>query len=94
MPTPIFTGKNVRVIMSPELEEWVRKQRGWASPQELEALVSQIRQGRRDSPGVNTTAGQIVGMIKDIESAGDLVGKMIDEATAICQRLNSLASPG
>jgi enoyl-[acyl-carrier protein] reductase II len=94
MPTLIFTGKNVRVIMSPELEEWVRKQRGGASPQELEALVSQIRQGRRDSPGVNTTAGQIVGMIKDIESAGDLVGKVIDEATAICQRLNSLASPG
>jgi len=94
MPTPIFTGKNVRVIRSPELEEWVRMQRGGAAPQELEALASQIRQGRRDSPGVNTTAGQIAGMIKDIESAGDLIGKMIDEATTICQHLNSLASPG
>ena len=94
IPTPIFTGKNVRVIRSPELEEWVRMQRGGASPQELEALASQIRQGRRDSPGVNTTAGQIAGMIKDIESAGGFVGNMVDEATAICHRLNSLASPG
>lgn len=91
MPTPIFTGRNVRVITSPELEEWARKQREGASPKELEVLASQIRQGRRDSPGVNTTAGQITGMIKHIESAGDLIGRMIDEATVICQRLNSLA---
>jgi len=91
MPTPIFTGRNVRVIRSPELEEWARKQTEGASPKELEVLASQIRQGRRDSPGVNTTAGQITGMIKHIESAGDLIGRMIDEATVICQRLNSLA---
>jgi enoyl-[acyl-carrier protein] reductase II len=94
IPTPIFTGRNVRVIVSPELEEWVRMQRGGATPQELEALANHIRQGRRDDPGVNTTAGQIAGMVKNIESAGDLVGKIIDEATVICQRLDSLASPG
>jgi len=92
IPTPIFTGRNVRVIRSPELEEWVQKQRGGASPEDLEALASHIRQGRRNSPGINTTAGQIVGMIKEIEGAGNLVGKMIDEAMTICQRLNSLAS--
>jgi enoyl-[acyl-carrier protein] reductase II len=91
IPTPIFTGRNVRVIISSELEEWARKQREGASPKELEVLASQIRQGRRDSPGINMTAGQITGMIKHIESAGDLIGRMIDEATVICQRLNSLA---
>jgi enoyl-[acyl-carrier protein] reductase II len=91
MPTPIFTGRNVRVITSPDLEEWARKRREGALPKELEVLASQIRQGRRGSPGSNTTAGQITGMIKHIESAGDLIGRMIDEATVICQQLNSLA---
>jgi len=92
MPTPIFTGRNVRVIRSPELDEWARMQREGTTPQELEALASQIRQGRRGDPGANATAGQIAGMIKDIESAGDLVGKMIDDATSICRRLDSLAA--
>jgi len=31
--------------------------------------------------------------VDHIESAADLVDKMIDEATAICQRLDSLVSP-
>ena len=91
VPTPIFTGRNVRVIKSPELEEWVRRQREGATPQELEALADQVRQGRRDSPGANTTAGQIAGMIKDIESAGDVISGMIDEGMAICRSLSFVA---
>jgi len=92
IPTPIFTGRNVRVIKSPELEEWVQIQRRGATPQVLKTLASQIRDRRQSDPGVNTTVGQITGMVKNIESAGDLVRKMIDEAIVICQQLDSLAN--
>jgi len=90
VPTPIFTGRNVRVIKSPELEEWLRKQREGTTPQELEALVSRIRERRRDNPQISMTAGQVSGMIREIEGAGDIIRKIIDEATAICKSLSLL----
>jgi len=90
-PTPIFTGRNVRVIKSPELEEWLRKREQGATPQELEILANQVREGRRGSPELNLTAGQISGMIKEIQSAGNVVREVIEEATVICQSLSLLA---
>ena len=91
-PTPIFTGRNVRVITSPELEEWAQRQRSGATPEELEALARQIRENRQRSPETNVTAGQISGMIKQIESAGDIINQIIDQATTICQSLWQIAS--
>jgi enoyl-[acyl-carrier protein] reductase II len=91
VPTPIFTGRDVRVIKSPDLEEWLQKQRKGATPQELEVLVSRIRERRRNSPGINVTAGQISGMVREIEYAGDIIRKMIGEAAAICKSLSVLA---
>lgn len=91
VPTPIFTGRDIRVIKSPELDEWQHKQRKGATLQELEALASRIRERRRDSPEINMTVGQISGMIREIEYAGDIIRKMISEATAICKNLSMLA---
>jgi len=44
VPTPIFTGRNVRVLKSPELEQWFRKQREGATAKELEDLASHIKE--------------------------------------------------
>jgi enoyl-[acyl-carrier protein] reductase II len=92
VPTPIFTGRNVRVIKTPELEEWQRTQREGATPQELAALVSRIRERRSDNPQISMTVGQVSGMIGEIEGAGDVIKKIIDEATDICKSLSLLAA--
>ena len=91
VPTPIFTGRNVRVLKSPELEQWFRRQREGATAQELEDLANQIKRKRRTSSEVSVTAGQISGMITEIESAEEVITRLIEEATGICLSLGSLA---
>jgi enoyl-[acyl-carrier protein] reductase II len=92
IPTPIFTGRDVRVIRSADLDELSRKQKKGATPQELEALANQIKEKRRGSPETNMTAGQISGMIRQIEYAGDIISKIISESTDICKNLDMLAN--
>ena len=91
VPTPIFTGRNVRVLKSPELEQWFRRHREGATLQELKDLASQIKRKRRTSSEVSVTAGQISGMITEIESAEEVITRLIEEATGICLSLGSLA---
>lgn len=91
VPTPVFTGRNVRVLKSPELELWFRRQREGATSQELKELADQIKRKRRSSSQISVTAGQICGMIKEIVSAEEVITGMIEEAGGICRSLSSLA---
>jgi enoyl-[acyl-carrier protein] reductase II len=91
VPTPFFTGRNVRVLMSPELEQWFRRQREGATSQELKDLANQIKRKRRSSSQISVTAGQISGMIKEIVSAEEVITCLIEEAGGICRSLSSLA---
>ena len=90
--TPIFTGRNVRVIKSPGVEQWVKRQREGASEKELAALAGRVRRGRRDGSETSATAGQICGMIEEIEDAGDIVARLVEEAAAICRGLGLLVT--
>jgi enoyl-[acyl-carrier protein] reductase II len=90
--TSIFSGKNARVIKTPELEEWLQRQREGAKPTELKVLVKRIIEKHRDSPESNIAAGQISGMIKKVDSVRDIIGRMIDEASSICRSLNLMVT--
>ncbi len=91
VPTPVFTGRNVRVLKSPELEQWFRRQREGATSQELIHLANQIKRKRRSGSQISVTAGQISGMIKEIVSAEEVITGLIEEAGGICRSLRSLA---
>jgi enoyl-[acyl-carrier protein] reductase II len=86
--TSIFSGKNARVIKTPELEEWLQRQREGAKPTELKVLVKRILEKHRNSPESNVAAGQVSGMIKKVDSVRDIIGQIIDEASSICRSLN------
>jgi enoyl-[acyl-carrier protein] reductase II len=90
--TPIFTGRNVRVIKSPGVEEWAKRQKEGASEEELAALAGRVRRGRKDGSETSATAGQISGMIREIDNAGDIVGRLVEEAAAICRSLGLLVA--
>lgn len=90
--TPIFTGRNVRVIRSASLDHWVKRQKEGATQEELAVLASRVRKGRRDGSESSVTAGQVSGMIGEIENAGDIVARMVEEAAVICRNLGVLVA--
>ena len=72
------------------MEEWLRRQSEGAPLKELNALAEEAMRRRRSGQEVSVAAGQISGMVKKIENAGDIVKEIIEEATAICESLGSL----
>ncbi|MDY6916723.1 MAG: nitronate monooxygenase [Chloroflexota bacterium] len=88
--TPVFTGRNVRVIKSPEVEHWFRRQRDGATLEELEDLANEIRRRRTKGSSISVTAGQVSGMIVSVESVADIMRAMLEEATQICRGLGAL----
>ena len=90
--TPIFTGRNVRVIRSPGVDQWIERQKEGATQKKLAAVAGRVRRGRRDGSEVSVTAGQISGMITEVENAGDIVARLVEEAGAICRSLGLLVT--
>jgi len=87
VPASMFTGRDVRGISTPAVEEWLRRQREGAPLVELNVLAEKAIQKRRSGEEVSVAAGQICGMIETIESAGDVIKGIIEEAAAICERV-------
>lgn len=83
--TTILTGKPVRVIKTPGLEEWLRHRQEEATHE----AGPMSRSEREDTGYIGVAAGQISGMIRSIESAEDIITRVIEEAREICRRLAS-----
>lgn len=91
--TPLFTGRNVRVIRSPTLDRWLRRQSEGASAEELEELAEQAKKSRSRGLEASIAAGQVSGMITEVSSVEQIVAGLVAEAAAICQRLGMTALP-
>ena len=89
LATPIFTGRNVRVIRSPGLDRWVRRQREGAPAEELDEIAREVKRGRSDGSEPSVTAGQVSGMITEVLGVEDIVSRLVNEAAALCSNLGS-----
>lgn len=86
--TPMLTGKPVRVIKTPGLEERLRQRQQEASPEPGQ----ERRQTGEDDEYAGVAAGQISGMIRSVDSTENIIRGIIEEAEEICRRLAYLGS--
>jgi len=88
--TEIFTGKPVRVLTSPRLNELLKAMQGGLPAEEARARVAELRKKRSDKqPGyLSVTSGQGAGLIHEIKPAGEIVREIISEAEALYRRLD------
>jgi len=81
--TTLLTGKPVRVIKTPALEDRLHRDSDAKAP-----TVEPMRPIAREDPeSMGVAAGQISGMIKSIASAEDIIKGIIEEAEEICSKL-------
>jgi len=78
--TTLLTGKPVRVIKTPGLEDRLR--RGLETKTPTGGSMRPI--AGEDTENMGVAAGQISGMIKSIESAEDIIKGIVEEAEEIC----------
>ncbi len=88
----IFTGKPVRAIHHPAMDEFLAKERQDVSQDHLNTLRTLFfeKAGRSSDPeALYMAAGQISGLIKNIETVKEVIDNTIKEAELIFQKLNS-----
>ena len=87
----LFTGKTVRFINTPVVEEFVRLAGEGASRKDLPTLAAKMKEADLDSlEDTIVAAGQISGMIRRVESVRDVINGIITEAEVICSKLNKV----
>lgn len=87
----LFTGKTVRMLRTPEIEEFLRLAEQGSSRKDVWTIMAEMGQKSGVNPEeVGVAAGQITGMIRNTESAADIVNGIIQEAAVICSRLGDV----
>lgn len=88
--TEIFTGKPVRMLNSPKLDDLLKDMKNGLSAEETRSRISELRSKRnKKEPGyTNIASGQGAGLIHDIPSAGDVIEQLIKGAQTLYKRLD------
>ena len=93
--TRVFTGKPLRVIRNEYVDSW-KDRDGEILPFPLQVLASEGRGRsgltRGDVDGGAVQAGQGLGLIHAVETAGDVVRSMVAEALAAIERVSGARS--
>ncbi|MDP6342508.1 MAG: nitronate monooxygenase, partial [Alphaproteobacteria bacterium] len=95
-----LTGATVRCIATPEIIAFEEARLRGADAGELQALRQVARENYGHSDKIDRskrrqgTAGQVAGMITDIQPAAKIVEDMINGAAALCGELHGIAGRG
>lgn len=90
--SPLFTGKTVRMLRTPEIEEFLRLAEQGSSRKDLLTIMAEMSQKSGLNPEeMGVAAGQISGMIRTIESVDDIIKGIIEEAVLIHRHLGIAA---
>lgn len=92
----IFTGKPVRAIHHPAMDEFLASERQNVSKEHLNTLRMQFfeKTGDPSDPeALYMAAGQISGMIKTIETVREVIENTMRDAELICEKLKTFLLP-
>lgn len=94
--TRSMTGATVRCIATPEIAAYEAALARNAPEAELTQLKRTIRASRHDEDKTarrQSAAGQIAGLIRDVPTVQELIGRILCEATQLAQRMPVVAAP-
>jgi enoyl-[acyl-carrier protein] reductase II len=94
--TEIFTGKPVRVLTNPRLDNLLAAMKEGLSPEETQLRIKELRMKRqKKEPGyISVASGQGAGLIHEILPARAVVEQLVTGAQTLYRQLGPLISPG
>jgi enoyl-[acyl-carrier protein] reductase II len=88
--TSMLTGKPVRTIQTPTLREYEAARLNGADEQELDVIRKRYRRRVREHLEFAAVAGQISGLVREIEHVDDIFTHIIDDAARLLEALQRL----